>query len=93
MLPAIRHWLITHNNYLKPFYFVTAWIFIITLMMNLWGFILDIIKRSKTMHSIPCSNCQYFTNDHHLKCTIKPKIANTELAIDCSDFHRTSIIN
>ncbi|WP_315862613.1 hypothetical protein [Geminocystis sp. NIES-3708] len=41
------------------------------------------------MHKIPCSRCQYFTNNYRLKCTLQPLIANTESAIDCSDFiHR-----
>jgi hypothetical protein len=38
------------------------------------------------MHKIPCPNCQFFTNDHRLKCTIKPLIANTEDAISCQDY-------
>ncbi|WP_206814642.1 hypothetical protein [Chroococcus sp. FPU101] len=50
----------------------------------------DTIEVAKTMHEIPCANCQYFTNDHRLKCTLHPKIANTEQAIDCSDYRRYS---
>ncbi|MDJ0531038.1 MAG: hypothetical protein QNJ70_00870 [Xenococcaceae cyanobacterium MO_207.B15] len=48
--------------------------------------LLDAIARAKRMHQIPCTKCCFFTNDHHLKCTIKPYIANTEQAIDCSDY-------
>ncbi|PSF37678.1 hypothetical protein C7H19_08980 [Aphanothece hegewaldii CCALA 016] len=46
----------------------------------------DTIEVAKTMHEIPCANCQYFTDDHRLKCTLHPKTANTEQAIDCSDY-------
>lgn len=46
----------------------------------------DTVGVAKTMHEIPCANCQYFTNDHRLKCTIYPQIANTEQAIDCTDY-------
>lgn len=89
MLPIIKQWLNTHNAYLEPIYLIGAWVFILSLMTTLWGVIRDIVNRSKQMHQIPCSNCQYFTNDYHLKCTIQPRIANTELAIDCSDFRET----
>lgn len=41
---------------------------------------------AQRMHSIPCSHCRYFTDNYRLKCTIQPKIANTESAIDCSDY-------
>ncbi|WP_235620712.1 hypothetical protein [Halothece sp. PCC 7418] len=44
------------------------------------------IQRGETMHKIPCTNCQFFTNDHRLKCTIQPLIANTEQAINCQDY-------
>lgn len=89
MLPIIKQWLNNNNGYLEPIYLVGAWVFILSLMATLWGVIRDIVNRSKQMHQIPCSNCQYFTNDYHLKCTIQPRIANTELAVDCSDFRET----
>jgi hypothetical protein len=48
--------------------------------------IVDALNRAKQMHRIPCTNCRFFTNDYRLKCTIYPHIANTEKAIDCSDY-------
>lgn len=86
MLPIIKQWLMDHNQYLEPIYFIGAWVFILSLITTLLGVIKDIVNRSRQMHRIPCSNCQYFTNNYHLKCTIQPRIANTELALDCSDF-------
>ena len=44
------------------------------------------IVNLKRLHSIPCSNCVYFTGDYHLKCTVHPKAALTEDALKCSDF-------
>ncbi|HEY9823404.1 MAG TPA: hypothetical protein V6D35_21935 [Candidatus Sericytochromatia bacterium] len=41
---------------------------------------------AKRMHQIPCTGCQFFTNDYHLKCTVRPSIANSEEAINCSDY-------
>jgi hypothetical protein len=46
----------------------------------------DTIVVAKKMHEIPCANCLYFTDDHRLKCTLHPKIANTEQAIACRDY-------
>ncbi|MGK7959817.1 hypothetical protein [Crocosphaera sp.] len=40
------------------------------------------------MHQIPCSDCQYFTNDYRLKCPVNPFQANTESAINCQDYHQ-----
>ncbi len=93
MLPNIQRWLSTHNTYLKPIYLLTAWVLMLTLASNMFRFIADVIKRSRKMHQIPCTNCRYFTNDYHLKCTAQPKIANTESAIDCPDFHKISIFS
>lgn len=50
--------------------------------------ILDVIAQAKKMHQIPCANCRFFTGDYRLKCTINPSVANTEQAIDCSDYDR-----
>jgi hypothetical protein len=86
MLPFLKQWLTNHNQYLKPIYLIGAWVFILSLITTLWAVIKDIVKRSRQMHQIPCSNCQYFTHNYHLKCTIQPRIANTEQALNCSDF-------
>lgn len=72
--------------FLVPICFVFGWIFLISLGWTLFSGIRDAIARTKRMHEIPCCNCQYFTNDHHLKCTAQPTIANTEAAINCPDF-------
>ncbi|VEP18443.1 conserved hypothetical protein [Hyella patelloides LEGE 07179] len=48
------------------------------------------VARAKQMHRIPCTKCRFFTNDHRLKCTVKPQVANTEDAIGCRDYHDIS---
>ena len=53
---------------------------------TLVGAIIDVVRRAKQMHQIPCTKCRFFTTDHRLKCTVKPHIANTEQAINCSDY-------
>lgn len=71
---------------LVPLCFVLAWSLPFLLGWTLWSAIRDISCRAKKMHKIPCTSCQFFTNDHRLKCTAQPYIANTENAIDCSDY-------
>lgn len=72
---------------LVPVCFVLAWTLLILLGSTMWMSIRDTLAKSQTMHQIPCATCQYFTNDHRLKCSVHPTIANTENAIDCSDYH------
>ncbi|WP_107670632.1 hypothetical protein [Cyanothece sp. BG0011] len=69
-----------------PLCFIIAWVFIFALGSSVIGTIVDVIKRSKKMHEIPCTHCQYFTNDHRLKCPVNPFQANTEEAINCKDY-------
>jgi hypothetical protein len=53
--------------------------------------ILDAIAQAKKMHQIPCTKCRFFTGDYRLKCTVHPAIANTEQAIDCSEYQNTTL--
>jgi hypothetical protein len=69
-----------------PFYFGAAWLFLLYLGMTLGQFVQDVWQRSRIMHRIPCHNCQFFTNDHRLKCPIHPLAANSETAINCRDY-------
>ena len=69
-----------------PLRLITAWVFILVLGSSVIGMIVDVIKRSKIMHKIPCSKCQYFTNDYRLKCPVNPFQATTEAAINCQDY-------
>ncbi|ADI62682.1 hypothetical protein [Trichormus azollae] len=71
---------------LIPICFVIAWTVIILVFMNLWAATKDTIKTAQKMHKIPCHNCQFFTKNYRLKCTVNPYIANTEEAIGCKDY-------
>lgn len=86
MFPFLNSLLNLIEPLLVPVCFVIAWGFIIALGLTVFNTIYDVIKRSQTMHKIPCPNCNFFTNDYRLKCTIKPLIANTEEAINCQDY-------
>ena len=69
-----------------PLCLITAWVFILILGSSVIAMVVDVIKRAKKMHKIPCSDCQYFTNDYRLKCPVNPFHASTEAAINCRDY-------
>lgn len=71
---------------LVPVCFIAAWTLVILVVWSLWTTARDSVAIAKQMHQIPCTNCQFFTADYRLKCTVHPSIANTEEAIHCSDF-------
>jgi hypothetical protein len=71
---------------LVPVCFITAWTVIILFAWSIWSAARDSVTTAKQMHQIPCSGCQFFTDDYRLKCTVHPSIANTEEAISCIDY-------
>ncbi|MCC5629705.1 hypothetical protein LC613_17260 [Nostoc sphaeroides CHAB 2801] len=71
---------------LVPICFVVAWTVTILAVLSLWTAARDSVATAKQMHQIPCSGCQFFTDNYRLKCTVRPSIANTEEAIDCRDY-------
>ncbi|MEH1769975.1 hypothetical protein [Nostoc sp.] len=71
---------------LVPICFIVAWTVIILVVLSLWSAARDSLTTAKQMHQIPCTGCQFFTDNYRLKCTVRPSIANTEEAIDCSDY-------
>jgi len=71
---------------LVPICFITAWLLVVLLMLNIWIAASNGIATVKRLHQIPCANCQFFTGNYLLKCPVHPTSALTEEAINCSDF-------
>ena len=71
---------------LIPICFIGAWTVTILVVLSLWTAARDSVTTAKQMHQIPCTGCQFFTDNYRLKCTVRPSIANTEEAINCSDY-------
>jgi len=71
---------------LVPLCFLVAWSIVVLLGWSVWAVTRDTLARSQQMHRIPCANCQFFTRDYHLKCTVRPSTALTEEAINCPDY-------
>jgi hypothetical protein len=81
------YWLIqTLQPLLVPICFVLAWTIVLLIGWNTWAAIRDSITNAKQMHQIPCANCQFFTNDHRLKCPVHPSEALSDAAINCPDY-------
>ncbi|MBD2127887.1 hypothetical protein NDI39_21670 [Microcoleus sp. ZQ-A2] len=72
--------------YLVPICFCLTWGLILLFGLTIWSTVTHSVTIAKRMHQIPCSHCQFFTADYRLKCTVHPSVANTESAINCSDY-------
>jgi hypothetical protein len=72
--------------FLVPLCFLCAWTLILLMVWSLWTATRDSVAKAQQMHQIPCTGCQFFTNDYRLKCTVHPQTANSEEAINCSDY-------
>ena len=46
----------------------------------------DRIVTNNRCKQVPCRNCRFFNNNHHLKCAVHPSTALTKQAINCSDY-------
>ncbi|MDF5736152.1 MULTISPECIES: hypothetical protein [unclassified Nostoc] len=46
----------------------------------------DEIVSIKPLEQHPCKNCQFFNNNHYLKCAVHPAIALTQQALNCCDY-------
>jgi hypothetical protein len=94
LLYFLTHWLVqTIQPVLVPLCFVFAWSLIFMAVWSVWTAIRDGVANAKRMHQIPCANCQFFTGDYHLKCTVHPTVALTEEAIDCIDHQPSAETN
>jgi hypothetical protein len=67
---------------------LVAWGFLFLLCRSLWSFVQDLVRQTERMHRIPCAECQFFTENYHLKCPVHPKTALSEFAINCPDFQK-----
>ena len=86
MLEILYFLVHTIQPFIVPICFVTAWGLIILGIWSVWTTARDSVNVAKLMHQIPCSGCQFFTDDYRLKCTVHPSVANTEDAINCLDY-------
>ncbi|MBD2354029.1 hypothetical protein H6G41_05235 [Tolypothrix sp. FACHB-123] len=39
-----------------------------------------------TLRKVPCKNCQFYANNHYLKCAVQPSLVMTEEAKNCPEY-------
>lgn len=66
--------------------FLFACLLVYLFLSSLVNPLLAAFAQAKRMHRIPCTNCHFFSGNYTLKCTIRPREANTEEAIGCLDY-------
>ncbi|TAE61839.1 MAG: hypothetical protein EAZ76_14690 [Nostocales cyanobacterium] len=90
-----QHEYITHEKVdisdlaiaLTPLSFVFIWAIILLIFQKIRSNLDHKMYFSiHSLNQVPCKNCQFFANNHYLKCAVKPDIVLTEEAINCSEY-------
>ena len=72
---------------LAPLGFIFVWAMFLLLFHKIRTNTDDrVCVKSKILQKVPCKKCQFFANNHYLKCAVKPDNVMTEKAIDCSEY-------
>jgi hypothetical protein len=72
---------------LAPLGFIFVWAMFLLLFHKIRTNTDDrVCVKSKILQKVPCKKCQFFANNHYLKCAVKPDTVLTEEAIDCSEY-------
>ncbi|MGM3305334.1 hypothetical protein ACSQ6I_04980 [Anabaena sp. WFMT] len=72
---------------LSPLSFVFIWAIFLFILQKIRSNLDNKIAFSiNSVHQVPCKNCKFFSNNHYLKCAVKPDIVLTEEAINCSEY-------
>lgn len=72
---------------LAPLGFIFVWAIFLLLFHKIRTNTDDkVCLQNKILEKVPCKKCQFFANNHYLKCAVKPDSVLTEEAIDCSEY-------
>ncbi|MEA5616777.1 hypothetical protein VB711_02835 [Cronbergia sp. UHCC 0137] len=72
---------------LTPLGFVFIWAIILLILQKIRANLDEkMVFSINGLHKVPCKNCKFFSNNHYLKCAVKPDIVMTEEAINCSEY-------
>jgi hypothetical protein len=72
---------------LAPLGFIFIWAVFLLLFHKMRTNVDDkVYVKSKILKKVPCKKCQFFANNHYLKCAVKPDSVLTEEAINCSEY-------
>lgn len=72
---------------LSPIGFAFSWVIFFIILRKVRTFLDNkMVFTINSSHRVPCKNCQYFSNNHYLKCAVNPCVVLTEEAQNCSEY-------
>jgi hypothetical protein len=73
--------------YLSPLGFMFSWV-VFFLVLRKIRTLMDnkMVFTVRSSHKDICKNCQFYSNNHYLKCAVQPSLVLTEAAQDCSEY-------
>ncbi|HLO89288.1 MAG TPA: hypothetical protein VK203_30370 [Nostocaceae cyanobacterium] len=86
---------VQHNNFnfpdlaisLAPLSFVLIWAIFLLILQKIRSNLDDkVVLTINGLQKVPCKNCQFFANNHYLKCAVQPHLVMTEEAVNCSEY-------
>ncbi|BAZ27970.1 hypothetical protein NIES4074_04000 [Cylindrospermum sp. NIES-4074] len=73
--------------FLTPLSFVLSWVFFLLILRKVRTALDNkMVFTINHLQQVPCKNCRFFSNNHYLKCAVKPDVVMTEEAINCSEY-------
>jgi hypothetical protein len=72
---------------LSPLSFVFIWAIFLLILQKIRSNLDDkVVLTINGLQKVPCKNCQFFSNNHYLKCAVQPHLVMTEEAINCCEY-------
>lgn len=73
--------------YLSPLGFMFSWVVFFLVLRKVRNYMDNkMVFSVRSSHKDICKNCQYYANNHYLKCAVQPSLVLTEAAKDCSEY-------
>ncbi|AFZ26303.1 hypothetical protein Cylst_4204 [Cylindrospermum stagnale PCC 7417] len=72
---------------LTPLSFIFSWAILLLALRKLRTNLDNkMVFTINSLQQVPCKNCRFFSNNHYLKCAVKPDTVLTEEAINCQEY-------
>lgn len=72
---------------LTPISFIFSWAILLLVLRKLRTNLDNkMVFTINSLQQVPCKNCRFFSNNHYLKCAVKPDIVLTEEAVNCHEY-------
>lgn len=72
---------------LTPVALVFSWVVFFVVLRKLRSLLeAKMVFPVKGANQLPCKNCQYYANNHYLRCAVQPSVVLTEESKNCSEY-------